>query len=113
VTNEELNEACCRFAGIEPELKHADKCEYQLDSPSMGCCDARLVYPSVSTDWGAAEKLSTALRGKGYRLTAEFFSKYVYVRFHHDESDKLWSHAKDFPMAFALAVKALAEAVKP
>src|ERR1043166_8283991 len=56
MTNEEIDEVCCRFAGIKPVFGFVPTC------PDKDCdCNHRELWPKVSTNWAAAGMLMDAL----------------------------------------------------
>ncbi len=117
MTNEEINEAACRLAGLKSILGH----EFAFDPkcPERGWClrcfkpRAEHLFPPVSTSWEAAGRLMDALSAKGifHRLEYDFTRRhgeryYSTVDFEKAKSDS-------GPMALALAVVALAESHSP
>lgn len=91
MTNEELNEKCCRFAGVEKEL---------LDFPLYG-------WPRVSTDWAAAGRLMDALRIKHVWISIQSGTGWS-VKVGVSPSMSAEAAELSLPMALALAVAELA-----
>lgn len=129
--NKEIDEICCRFAGLEPlwfilypkspstgpstrrkgPFKKPDA-ERVAATPSRYGIPSGIEpeYPPVSTSWEAAGWLSAVLRKKGirYEVIAEMDHVYVHV-IPAAEAEKYYMKASDFPMALALAVAELAK----
>jgi hypothetical protein len=124
----ELDAACCRFAGIAPNGSRSIDPEVSSVSraiihkvlatdlaqltglPREYCVDT---YPPVSSDWGAAGRLMDAISAKGHRPEVIGIDVEYQVWIPKDPMEDLHvgysgTH-KTFPMALALAVKALAE----
>lgn len=120
MTNEELDAACCEFAGLEPETRfiHESRCGARTDR--CDCPDRPPVkaYPDFSTDWGAAGRLMEALAAKGIMAApspVRYFTgptmgvRWVAAAFDGKIGTKEME-ADSGPRALCLAVAALAEA---
>lgn len=113
MTNEELDEICCEFAGIE-RIGGGHKFVPHPNHPDTGWClkcfrvetDRNHAYPPVSTDWAAAGRLMDALRIKHVWISIQSGTGWS-VKVGVSPSMSAEAAELGLPMALALAVAQL------